>query len=109
MIPTIEELRHWCFVARGFSPFSRRFWLGLLHDTVEDGYLPQWLLRWPALDAITRREGERYSAYIERVAGNPHARAVKLRDLHHNLTRNGGPPRRSLLVRYTDAQHRLKR
>ena len=107
-MPTIEEVRHWLYVARGFSPLSRLFWLGLLHDTVEDGYFPRALANaWPALDALTRRDGERYSAYIDRVAGNKHARAVKLRDLQHNLTRNGGPKKVSLMVRYADAWHRL--
>lgn len=106
-VPSREELGHWWFVARGFPPWSRRFWLGLLHDTVEDGYLPRWLLAWPALDAITRRDGEQYAAYIERVAGNPHARAVKLRDLEHNLTRNAGPARDSLRRRYLWAHNAL--
>lgn len=62
--------------------------LGLLHDSVEDGWLPWALLPWwPALDAITRRPGEVYAAYIERVALNPVARQVKIADLRHNLKR----------------------
>lgn len=103
-----EELKHWCYVASGFWPWQHKFWLGLLHDTVEDGYLPKALLSlWPALDAITRREGEPYADYIERLSANDTATAVKLRDLQHNLSRNGGPPRESLRARYLKAQSRL--
>lgn len=82
--------------------------LGLLHDAVEDGYLPRLLCRyWPALDAITRRRGETYAAYIGRVAENSAARRVKLCDLRHNLSRNGGPPD-SLRRRYERALERLE-
>jgi len=35
-----------------------------------------------ALEAISRREGERYGSYIERVAANPLAVRVKLADLN---------------------------
>lgn len=81
--------------------------LGAFHDSVEDGYLPKWVLRfWPALDAITRRKGEVYANYIERVAKNPKARRVKIADLRHNLKRNGGPPA-SLEKRYRRALWRL--
>jgi hypothetical protein len=79
-----------------------------MHDTVEDGYAPRWLLnKWPALMAITREKGEPYAAYIERAFSNEDARAVKVRDLTHNLTRNGGPPRPSLEKRYISAWERL--
>ncbi|MSU92017.1 guanosine-3',5'-bis(diphosphate) 3'-pyrophosphohydrolase [Rhodobacteraceae bacterium 2CG4] len=82
--------------------------LGLLHDSVEDGYLPKALLKiWPALDAITRREDETYAAYIERVAANPAATRVKICDLKHNLTRGGGPGP-SLEKRYRTALARLE-
>ncbi|MBR9765405.1 MAG: hypothetical protein GYB53_18255 [Rhodobacteraceae bacterium] len=83
--------------------------LGLLHDTVEDGYLPKSLLRiWPALDAITRRPGEVYGDYIERVERNPKAKRVKIVDLRHNLVRSGGPSP-SLEKRYRRALARLCR
>ncbi|UWQ30241.1 hypothetical protein [Leisingera sp. M523] len=81
--------------------------LGLLHDTVEDGYLPQALLRiWPGLDAITRRPGEVYADYIERCSQHPAARRVKIADLRHNLSRCGGPGA-SLQKRYQRALARL--
>ena len=81
--------------------------LGLLHDSAEDGYFPLWALRfWPALDAITRRKTETYREYIERVATNPKARRVKLCDLRHNMSRNGGA-KPSLMKRYTAALERL--
>ena len=94
---------HWLYVAR----HSGYPLLGLLHDAVEDGYLPAALTRvWPGLDAITRRSGEQYADYIERVAQHPAARRVKLTDLGHNMTRNGGAPA-SLMRRYRKARARL--
>lgn len=98
-------MRHALHVAR----HSGHPLLGLLHDAVEDGWLPPLVARyWPALDAITRRRGEAYAAYIERVAANPAARRVKLCDLRHNLTRGGGPGE-SLEKRYRRALARLSR
>lgn len=68
-----------------------------------EGFKP-WVLA--ALDALTRRKGEPYRDYIERVAGNEDARVVKLADLDDNLD-----PRRpvtaSLRKRYEAARHRL--
>lgn len=81
--------------------------LGLMHDAVEDGHLPKFLLRWwPALDAITRRNSETYMEYIDRVSANPSAKRVKLCDLNHNLSRGGGP-KPSLERRYRRALERL--
>src|SRR5690606_21048736 len=37
-----------------------------------------------AVDAISKRRGETYEAYLERVRANPVARAVKLADLNDN-------------------------
>lgn len=65
----------------------------VLHDAAEDAgwarleaelaELPPWLRE--ALDALTRRAGESYDAFIVRLAPNPIARAVKLADLADNL------------------------
>lgn len=97
------QLGHWIHVAvKSGHPL-----LGFCHDLVEDGYLPKWVLRyWPALDAITRRDSETYAQYIERVAVNRKAAAVKRADLRHNLHRNGGCPV-SLRRRYLKALARL--
>ncbi len=38
-----------------------------------------------AVCAITKIQGEDYSAYIERVKVNPLAREVKIADLKHNM------------------------
>ena len=65
----------------------------VLHDVVEDtpytlerlrglGY-PEDVLS--ALDCLTRREGETYEAFIERVLPHPLARRVKLADLEDNM------------------------
>jgi (p)ppGpp synthase/HD superfamily hydrolase len=64
-----------------------------LHDVVEDTSVTFEDLRAAGLseaviagvDAITKREGEDYETYLERVAANPLAKAVKLADLTHNM------------------------
>lgn len=38
-----------------------------------------------AVDAITKRKGESYSEYLNRVKANPIARLVKIADLSHNM------------------------
>lgn len=38
-----------------------------------------------AVDAITKRKGEPYSGYLNRVKANPIARLVKIADLSHNM------------------------
>ena len=64
-----------------------------LHDVVED---TEWSLDdlrtegiWPEIvegvDAITKRAGEAYESYLDRVKSNPFALAVKLADLTHNM------------------------
>jgi (p)ppGpp synthase/HD superfamily hydrolase len=67
--------------------------VALLHDVVEDtpwtlerlraaGY-PEPVLS--ALDALTRRDGETYEAFIERLRPDTLARRVKLADLEDNM------------------------
>lgn len=67
--------------------------VALLHDVVEDtsvtlddlrdrGYSDEVVA---AVDILTRRSGEPYSTYIERVSTSELARRVKLADLRHNL------------------------
>lgn len=70
--------------------------IGWLHDTVEDtpitlrdigaAFGPETAA---AVDAISRRNGEPWSDYLERVAANPMARQVKISDLidNSNLSR----------------------
>lgn len=72
--------------------------VGWLHDTVEDtdlsvsdierGFGPETAA---AVDAISRREGESWEAYLARVKENPTARKVKISDLidNSNLSRLG--------------------
>ena len=38
-----------------------------------------------ALDCVTRREGETYDHFIDRILPNPIARAVKIADLRSNM------------------------
>jgi (p)ppGpp synthase/HD superfamily hydrolase len=65
----------------------------LLHDTVED---TPWTLDKleaegfshkiiEALDCLTKREGESYEEFIERVKSNPLAIKVKINDLEDNM------------------------
>jgi (p)ppGpp synthase/HD superfamily hydrolase len=76
--------------------------VAVLHDVVED--CPKWSLSRlveerfgpsvvSALDALTRRKGETYDAFIERLSAKPLARRVKLADLADNsdLSRIASP------------------
>ncbi len=67
--------------------------VAVLHDVLEDtpltleelraaGY-PEAVLE--ALERLTRRAGEPYEAFIERIAPHPLARRVKLADLEDNM------------------------
>jgi (p)ppGpp synthase/HD superfamily hydrolase len=80
-------------VARRFlSPAFKS--VALLHDVVEDTHWTLDMLRDAtvaedivvAVDAITKREGEEYVDYLNRVVNNDMAAAVKLADLDHNLS-----------------------
>lgn len=67
--------------------------VAVLHDVVEDSACTLERLRglgYPeevlgALDCLTKREGETYEAFIERVLPHPLARRVKLADLEDNM------------------------
>ncbi|MCM1499147.1 MAG: GTP pyrophosphokinase [Clostridium sp.] len=73
--------------------------VGILHDTVEDtpvtidmlraeGFSSEILL---ALSCITRKKGEDYADFIDRVLTNPLATQVKLYDIEDNLNRDRIP------------------
>lgn len=67
--------------------------VAFLHDVVEDtrvtledlksSGLSQSVIE--AVDAITKRQGESYHDYIERLIQNPIALAVKIADIKHNV------------------------
>src|SRR5690242_9842940 len=93
--------------------------VAVLHDVVEDtgrtfddlrgfGY-PADIIA--ALDCVTKREGESYEAFIERAAGNPIARVVKIADIEDNmdLRRLPGVEETDVarLARYVKAWRRL--
>jgi (p)ppGpp synthase/HD superfamily hydrolase len=72
----------------------------VLHDVIEDtdvtlvdlksaGY-PRPVIH--AVDCLTRRDGETYATYIERVATDPMATLVKVADLRDNLRNNKSLP-----------------
>ena len=83
--------------------------LSLLHDTIESEKQDALTLadiRYlkfdneivTGLDSITKREGERYLDYIERLSRNEFVRPVKIVDTRHNM-KNGPSPNRALLYR----------
>lgn len=90
-----------------------------LHDIIEDtDYTLNELRRlgYPsvvveAVDRLTRRAGESYADYIERVAEDRLARRVKLADLVDNLANNRGVESTAIeqerAERYEEAQARL--
>lgn len=70
--------------------------VAILHDLVEDtSWTPQMLFQKgfshevvSAIEAITKRPGEAYQEYLDRVAGNSIACIVKLADLEDNIGRS---------------------
>lgn len=93
--------------------------VALLHDVVEDSDWTLDALRAEgfseavvaAIDRLTRREGETYAAFIERILPDPLACRVKLADIEDNLDirRIGQLDERALqrLQRYHGARLRL--
>lgn len=95
--------------------------VAVLHDVLEDSDIlygelfdegvPIELL--DALDALTKRKGEDYRTYIDRVALNPLAVKVKLADIADNLmadrvSRIPASDADRLFVKYQSARHRLR-
>ena len=87
----------------------------LLHDVVEDTDITLSdiselypIIVTDAVDALTRREGEVYRLYIERLAKNPIARKVKLADLEHNMRPDRSFTPDGPFPRYVKAQQYLK-
>ena len=83
--------------------------VALLHDVVEDTSVTLSDLQYLgfsdevvyAVDAITKRDGEKWKDYIDRVKENRIARKVKIADLNHNsdLSRLCRPPTHDDLLR----------
>lgn len=87
-------------VAMAMSTEEERI-AAVLHDVVEDTEVTLSEVEAEfgadvaaAVDALTKRDGEEYQAYLERVGANPIARRVKMADLTDNLdqTRLGREP-----------------
>ena len=95
--------------------------VAILHDVVEDtdwtfpqlreAGFPTHIIE--ALDCVTKREGEEYSAFVERSASNPLALRVKLADLEDNMDLRRldeiSERDRQRLNRYLSAYRRLQR
>ena len=113
-IMPLDEYEHACTVAGKCKDDEKTCMVALLHDIVEDGYATFEELQkrfnidgeqMVALDAITRRDGERYFDYIKRCKQNEMAKTVKLADLQDNISRCAKdlPNRCGLLRRYAKA------
>ena len=80
-------------VAAAFD-FSAEKVVAILHDVLEDTDATEAEIRdlgctdemLGALRLLTHKEGVPYMDYVKAAATNPIARAVKLADLHHNLS-----------------------
>lgn len=99
-----ETYKHSLRIAENFifdnlklSVYAPLVILSLLHDVVEDGKSTYEELKAryelsndviTALNAITRRPGEEYFVYIDRVKANSLATKVKMMDLLDNIHRN---------------------
>jgi (p)ppGpp synthase/HD superfamily hydrolase len=107
-------------VVGAMRPHSAEQIVAALHDVVEDaddrqlaiagielGKFGRTVVR--ATDSISRRPGEEYAAYIERVDLDDVARTVKLADLRDNVGRldDAVDPHGSLRKRYAAAIARL--
>jgi (p)ppGpp synthase/HD superfamily hydrolase len=103
---------------RVHSDAERR--VAVLHDVVEDcGVTPDMLRRKGlpeeevvAVQALTKVEGEKYEAFIERAGGNALAWKVKLADLADNLDRSRfrliSPEDEARFAKYERAKARLE-
>ena len=95
--------------------------VALLHDVVEDCGISLDELRRrgapeavvAAVDGLTRRDGETYEQFIDRAAGDPVARRVKLADLEDNMDVRRlpevGEKDRARLDRYARSYARLRK
>jgi hypothetical protein len=107
-----DDLAHLVRVASRFEGGSTAGLVAWLHDAIEDGYATEDELRElhfpePVIQAvlvISRRDGEPYFEYIERVrdSDNKDAQLVKIADLRVNLAR-AKVDRFSLVSRYQKA------
>lgn len=112
-----DEVTHAWRVSENTEEYSsddRIYIVALLHDVIEDGYSTFENLQklynlddeqMAALDAITRKDGERYFTYIKRCKKNEMAKVVKLADLTDNINRcvEDLPNRWSMICRYAKA------
>ena len=88
--------------------------VALLHDVVEDTDITLEELKeifpQPVIDAValmTHAEGEPYLEYVERLKGNPIAKAVKLADIAHNSDQTRIPDMAPELASYFQEKYRV--
>lgn len=85
-------IMHPLHVAMQFLGDEEMMAAAVLHDVCEDGGPSPAGLRaefnkavGDIVEALTRREGEKYRDYIERLGHDEAARAIKIEDLKHNM------------------------
>lgn len=82
------------------APDTDAMIVGVLHDTIEDTFVTEELLLEmgtpvhivDAIHLLTRREEDTYKEFVERIAKNPLARKVKIKDLEDNMSKERNPP-----------------
>ena len=102
---------HYLRVACHFWPWERAFWLGLMHDSIEDGWCSLYRIeRWFGFEfrtdiwALSRRRCGTYADYIDWIAAsNDDVIRVKRADLAENYARASS----SLRKRYAKAMEKL--
>lgn len=92
--------------------------VAVLHDVIEDTHLDLETLAMrfgpavaAAVDALSRRTGESYARYLDRVRENSLAAAVKMADLRDNLDESRASTAmlpRSIVARYKKAEAYLR-
>lgn len=88
--------------------------IAMLHDSIEDSALTLNDIKnlgfservVNALDALTKRPGERYMNYIQRLSANDNARLIKLEDIRAN-SQDGGMKHHRQFFLYPFALHYL--
>lgn len=88
---SVTYIRHPLRVMEAVETRKQRI-VAVLHDVVEDGDKTLECIEdkfdaeiRDAVDALTKRDGESYTEFVERAAENPIARQVKIADIEDNM------------------------
>jgi guanosine-3',5'-bis(diphosphate) 3'-pyrophosphohydrolase len=111
----MSDFAHYWRVANRFDHDTDEWYVGLLHDTIEDDLLSyEEILEIHGerianyVNALARSVDETYAQYIARVRKDPVTREVKIADIEDNLRRGIKNPKGNLRVRYEKALLELR-